>query len=237
MAAYESRHAAPRRRRRRRLNKKKVAVMALCALLLLAGIVWGIVSLVRHFRTVDTPGAQVEVPDWVTQDLLTVNAYSRPGTPLEEVNGVVIHYVGNPNTSAEANRSYFQNLALTHETSASAHFVVGLDGEIIQCVPLSEISYCSNKRNEDTIAIEVCHPDETGEFTPETLAAVEKLTAWLCYSFQLTEEDVIRHYDVNGKICPKYYVEHPEAWTDLLAGVRTALESYQAGGEGDSPAA
>ena len=30
--------------------------------------------------------------------------------------------------------------------------------------------------------------------------------------FNLTSEDVIRHYDVTGKICPKYYVDHPEAW-------------------------
>ena len=212
--------------------------MALCALLLAAGIGWGAAALVRHFRTAGTPGAEVAVPDWISQDLLPVNPYSRPGTPLEAVDGVVIHYVGNPGTSAEANRSYFQNLALTHETYASSHFLVGLEGEILQCVPLSEIAYCSNDRNEDTVSIEVCHPDEGGEFTPETLAAVEKLTAWLCGEFSLTTEDVIRHYDVNGKICPRYYVEHPEAWTDLLAGVQSALELEQAGGgDGESPPA
>ena len=47
MAPYQSRHAAPRRRRRR-LNKKKVAVMALCTLLLAAGIGWGAAALVRR---------------------------------------------------------------------------------------------------------------------------------------------------------------------------------------------
>ena len=33
------------------------------------------------------------------------------------------------------------------------------------------------------------------------------LCAWLCLKFDLDENDVIRHYDVTGKICPKYFVE------------------------------
>jgi len=90
---------------------------------------------------------------------------------------------------------------------------------------LSEIAYCSNSRNRDTIAIEVCHPDEGGAFTAEALESVQRLTAWLCREFSLTTEDVIRHHDITGKICPKYYVEHPEAWTDLLAGVDSRLKT------------
>ncbi len=33
--------------------------------------------------------------------------------------------------------------------------------------------------------------------------------------FGLTGQDVIRHYDVTGKICPKYFVEHEDAWEQL----------------------
>ena len=159
-------------------------------------------------------------------DLLPLNPFSRPGDPLQEINGVVIHYVGNPGTSAQANRNYFANLSLTAETYASSHFVVGLAGEVVQCVPLSEISYCSNSRNDDTIAIEVCHPDESGQFSPETLESVERLTAWLCAQFDLDTSQVIRHYDVSGKICPRYYVEHEDAWQDLLAGVQQAIPAF-----------
>ena len=178
------------------------------------------------YRQLHVPGDVVEIPDWIEVRLLPRNDYSRPGDALTEVNGVVIHYVGNPGTSAAANRSYFANLARTHETYASSHFLVGLEGEIIQCVPLSEISYCSNSRNYDTIAIEVCHPDDTGEFSTETLESVERLTAWLCAQFDLDTSQVIRHYDVSGKICPKYYVEHEDAWADLLAGVEAAIPAF-----------
>lgn len=167
----------------------------------------------------DETGETLETPDWITEDLLTVNEYSRPGTPLEEVRAVVVHYVGNPGTTAQQNRNYFQNLSLTHETSASSHFVVGLEGEIIQCVPLDEWSYCSSSANAWSVAIEVCHPDETGKFNRETRDSLVKLLRWLVELYGLDRDGVIRHYDVTGKICPKYYVENPDQWEKLLDDV------------------
>ena len=82
---------------------------------------------------------------------------------------------------------------------------MGLVGEVIQCIPLTEIAYASNIRNEDTVAIEVCHPDETGAFSPAAYQQVVELTAWLCRTFDLDPDtDVIRHYDVTEKLCPLY---------------------------------
>ena len=74
------------------------------------------------------------------------------------------------------------------------------------------MAYASNSRNNDTIAIEVCHPDETGKFTDKTYDSLVNLVAWLCGEYNLKKEDIIRHYDVTGKNCPKYYVEHEDAW-------------------------
>ena len=95
-------------------------------------------------------------------------------------------------------------------------FVIGMDGEIIMYVPLEERSSASNHRNHDTISIEVCHPDETGEFTDESYESLVKLVYWLLDQFALKPEDVIRHYDITGKECPLYYVEHPDAWDAFL---------------------
>ena len=68
---------------------------------------------------------------------------------------------------------------------------------------------------EDTLSIECCHVDESGAFTDATYISLVRLTGWLCYRFNLTSEDVIRHYDVTGKNCPKYYVEHPDKWQEF----------------------
>ncbi len=163
--------------------------------------------------------AQVDIPEWIDQQIIDVDGASRRGEDLEELNSIVIHYVGNPGTTAQQNRNYFAGSAST----VSSHFLVGLEGEIIQCVPLNEKSSASNDRNRDTISIEVCHPDETGEFTQESYAALVKLTAWLCQTCGLDSGDLIRHYDITGKNCPKYFVEHEDAWEQFKAEVSAAI--------------
>ena len=160
-------------------------------------------------------------------ELLDVNEYSRPGIPLEQINGIVIHYTANPGSSAQNNRDYFEGLKDSHETKVSSHFVVGIEGEIVQCIPSSEIAYASNSRNSDTLSIECCHTDETGEFTEATYTSLVRLTGWLCYRFNLTSEDVIRHYDVTGKICPKYYVDYPDAWEQFKADVGKQIKTVE----------
>lgn len=205
MAAYK----------RRRLNQN--FVLACVALILLAA---NITVILLRREEEDLPAAGVALPDYVEEEYIPKNNWSRPGTPLTEISAVVIHYVGNPGTSAEANRNYFAGLALSHETYASSHFIVGLEGEVIACVPMTEVAYASNTRNDDTISIEVCHADETGEFSAVTYEKVVELTAWLCGTFDLDpREDVIRHYDVSGKVCPKFYVEDPEAWETFKSDV------------------
>lgn len=213
-------------RRRRRNRRRKRIRTVLAGLLTVLVMVVGVL-LWQRFRPL--PGEGVEVPAYVTEDLIPVNRWSRPGIPLKEINGVVIHYVGNPSTTAEANRNYFASLSSgTENIFASSHFIVGLEGEVLQCVPLTEIAYATNDRNGDTVAIEVCHPDETGEFSQETYEQVIALTAWLCHTFKLDPEtEVIRHYDVTGKVCPRYYVEHPEVWTQFLADTAAALEGME----------
>lgn len=157
-------------------------------------------------------------------DLLTVNPYSRPGTQSEKIRNIVIHYTANPGTSAAQNRSYFENLKDTHETSASSHFVVGIQGEIVQCVPTWEIAYASNHRNNDSVSIETCHLRTDGAYTKETYDSMVHLTAWLCEKFELTEDDIIRHYDVTGKECPKYFVDNEDAWEKFKDDVKKMLE-------------
>ena len=160
----------------------------------------------------------------IRQDFLSPNKYSRSRIPLLKVRGIVVHYVANPGSSAKDNRDYFEGLAKTHETKASSHFVIGLDGEILQCIPLDEIAYASNRRNGDTISIECCHPGKNGKFTKETREALVRLTSWLCATYDLKADAVIRHYDVTGKMCPLYYVKHEDAWINLREEIGDRLK-------------
>ncbi len=162
----------------------------------------------------------------ITDMLLTANDYSRPGDALAEVKGVVIHYTANPGTTAEQNRNYFENLRETKAAYVSSHYIIGLDGEIIRCVPDDEIAYASNDRNDDTLSVECCHPDATGEFTKETYDSLVWLCAYLVGAYDLPPEEVIRHYDVSGKNCPKYFVEHKDAWVQFQEDMCLYIEEH-----------
>lgn len=208
------------RKQRRKKYLMLITVTTLTMLIILSVIMMSVTVVkninkpfnsVLGFIQASKPIAKPEISEM----LLTPNDYSRPQTPLTAVNSIVIHYTANPGTGAESNRNYFENLRLNQTTSASSHFVIGLEGEIIQCVPLDEISYASNDRNNDTISIECCHPDETGKFNEKTYQSLVALIAWLCSVYNLDRDDIIRHYDVSGKLCPLYYVEHEDAWETL----------------------
>ena len=159
--------------------------------------------------------AATPIPDWIDQQIIKVDGDSRRGVMLEGVRDIVIHYVGNPGTTALQNRDYYANPS----SDVSSHFVIGLKGEIIQCIPLHEKSSASNHRNKDTISIEVCHPDASGKFTDASYQSLIKLTAWLCEICDLDSDDIIRHYDVTGKQCPLYFVTHEDTWKQFLKDV------------------
>jgi len=169
----------------------------------------------NKYYEVDTKAVDASEPD-IDVELLTPNPYSRSQEKTDKITGIVIHYTANPGATAIGNRNYFEGLKDSHETKASSNFVVGLNGEIVQCIPTWEVAYASNDRNYDTVSIECCHPDATGKFNDATYRSMVQLTAWLCLKFNLTEE-------VTGKICPKYFVENEGAWDQFRKDVKSAM--------------
>lgn len=232
--------------KRRRARQRKVylarmtAVMFVVVCLALIYFLTGEIYRMVHRGVVDddtdqgfiqTIAEKIEdtgiAPPAIIEDYLDVNDYSRPGTPLNQINSIFVHYTANPRTSAAQNRSYFANLALTQERSASAHLIIGYDGEIIQCIPFNEQAYAVMTRNEDSISIECCFTSEDGSFTPETYETLVHTLAWLIDKYDLSTSDILRHYDCGGKMCPVYYVENPTAWDKLLQDVA----AYENNGE------
>jgi N-acetylmuramoyl-L-alanine amidase len=150
-------------------------------------------------------------------------------TPLL-AEGVLIHYVGNPGSSALNNRNYFENGSGGNRVSA--HYIVGLSGEIIQCVPEDERAAHAGKslspafdamaktNNARFIGVEVCHPDASGRFLAVTYRALVGLCADICVrrGFDVYTQ-LLRHYDVTGKTCPLYYVRNQGEWNKLRNAV------------------
>ena len=170
---YEEQERRRKRRKQQIIFRAVTFIVFFLALLLIVMLVHKVSEKsAAEEAVVSEPVKYVEKSPDFAVELLTVNEYSRPGTELAQVKlrkikGIVIHYTANPGTTAEQNRSYFESLAETGETHASSHFIIGISGEIIQCIPCNEISYASNDRNSDTISVECCIPDESGKFTDD----------------------------------------------------------------------
>ena len=178
----------------------------------------------------------------IRKDLLTPNPFSRPGYKLLSVSKLIVHYVGNPSTTAAQNVRYFNNLKdqdslKDNQRYASAHYVLD-NKEIIQCVPDDERAYHVGSRtytdyalsissypNARMIGIEYCHPDETGKPETKTYDNLIHLLYKLCIKYNLDPlKDIDRHFDITNKHCPAYYVDNSEAFTKLKLDVREQMK-------------
>lgn len=176
--------------------------------------------------------------------LLDPNVYSRPQSKMLGIRGIAIHWVGNASSKAINNRHYFNNLPVTNKTLkeqgksvryASSHEIIGLDGEVIICVPNNEVAYhvgansykprvkqlLDNSPNRFLYGIETCHPDWGGKFNDKTYKTLVNRVADLLIKFDLlpSKDTLWRHYDVTGKDCPHYYIDNPSAWDKLVADI------------------
>lgn len=161
----------------------------------------------------------------ITNKYITNN---RPYEKRKKTTAIAVHYIGNAGTSAEANRNYFQN----NNDDVSANYIIGLNGEIICCIPPDEVAWCTCQANSYSVSIENCHPDSTGKFNSKTYQSLVELCAYLCRKYGLDESDLIRHYDVTGKVCPKGFVPKSKggsddnsntAWKKFKADVKAKL--------------
>lgn len=201
-----------KKRKRKSILRRIILIIVACLFILILGkwIIGHLTSIWQKNKV-----EEANAPDWVDVQIIPIDGDSRSGEKLRGIKDIVIHYVGNPGTTAQQNHDYYGN----PDSEVSSHYVIGLEGEIIQCVPLNEKSAASNWRNIDTISIEVCHPDKTGKFTEQTYASLVKLTAWLSELCSLDTSHIIRHYDITGKKCPLYFVEHEDKWEQFKEDV------------------
>lgn len=140
---------------------------------------------------------------------------------LSRIKYLVIHYVGAV-SSARNNADFFYS---TYR-GASAHYFVD-EEEIWQVVADEDIawhcgtsgaykhSYC---RNDNSIGIEMCckkNSNGNWYFEQNTIRNCIALAKQIVNKYKIPVENVLRHYDVTGKICPEPYIRNIELWNDF----------------------
>ena len=131
---------------------------------------------------------------------------------------IVIHYVGAENT-AQNNGNYFKSVY----RKASAHYFVD-ENDIVQVVEDKNVSWHCNTtgvyknecRNTNSIGLEMCcKKSNDWYFEQVTVDNTIELVKELMIKHNIPVENVIRHYDVTGKICPEPYVVSEQMWMDF----------------------
>jgi N-acetylmuramoyl-L-alanine amidase CwlA len=151
------------------------------------------------------------------------NSHARPRTKLEELLWIVVHYPDAPGWSAQDTRDYFEIVTEEVSTQYSVD-----ETECIEIIPPDEVAWSVGRKaywdhhgsdrpygewpNYHLINMEVSHGTD-GVFTQKAIDNAAWLCAWLCRQYDRDPMHlVIRHHDVTGKICPKYFVDNTSEW-------------------------
>jgi N-acetylmuramoyl-L-alanine amidase CwlA len=123
---------------------------------------------------------------YVKEMLLSKNIMTRTGEKLEKIKNIYVYNVDKQDTSALSNLEYIENLSKQSTTFYSVHYIIGVEGEIIRCIPNFEMAWHSKnlKENKEGISIVCCYRKD-GELEGKTLESLEKLISKLCSIYNL----------------------------------------------------
>ncbi len=139
----------------------------------------------------------------------------------QAVQYIVVHYTANNGDRAESNGKYFQQ----PNRNASAHYFVD-ENDVVQSVKDSDTAWhCGAKsykhdkcRNDNSIGVEMCsEKDSSGLYyiNEATQKKALEVVKWLMEKYGVPLENVLRHYDVTGKLCPEPFVRNQVQWQDF----------------------
>ena len=146
----------------------------------------------------------------------------------DSIEYIVIHYTANNGDTAKNNVDYFAN---NKNTNSSAHYFVD-ENTTWQSVKDNDTAWhCGAKsykhsycRNDNSIGIELCsRKDGNGNyyFKDATVKNAAELTKNLMAKYNIPVTNVIRHYDVTGKVCPAPMVNDVSLWNKFKSMIST----------------
>ena len=153
---------------------------------------------------------------------------------LSSIRYIVLHYTANDGDSGESNAKYFQK----PNRNASAHYFVD-DDSITQSVPDNFIAWSVGGKkytdcektgggklygtatNANSVSIEMCDTKKDGKLqaAEKTMKNAAALCMELMEKYHIDISRVIRHFDVNGKHCPAYFMD-AAAWEEFKNRLR-----------------
>lgn len=153
---------------------------------------------------------------------------------LKSIKYIVLHFTGNKGDTAKNNALFY---ATGNTREAGAHFFVDKKGEVWQSIPMERIawavghfytakkgaaSYYKVCTNANSVSIEMC--DCLKNVGWDQMLAVRELVQYIQKKCP-NAKTIIRHWDVNGKECPKPMIgSNNKKWKHLHSKI---VNNYQ----------
>lgn len=164
----------------------------------------------------------------------------------DKIKYAVAHYTGNDGDTDEANANYFAN----NYVGASAHYFID-DDSVTNSVPDNFIAWSVGSTglldqgspykkngakfwgkctNTNSLSFELCDTNRNGKrmVTKATRENAAVFIATKMHQYDIPIGNLIRHFDVNGKLCPIYWVTDEEDWKAFKAEVNAELKKLKA---------
>lgn len=149
----------------------------------------------------------------------------------KDIKYIVIHYTGNSGDTASGNANYFAD---SNTRQAGAHFFVDKKGEVYKSINMNltawavggdqrsgkkgEATYYGKCTNSNSVSIELCDcNNNTNDIQKEATRQLIQYIRKYCPN----AKTIIRHFDVNGKICPRPFVDSSLKWTKFKEYIST----------------
>ena len=177
----------------------------------------------KIFNIVSSATIKKDDSSFITKGFINVHITKSPNRLIKYI---AIHYTAGGSSKKGA---AFTNRNVFLKRNASADFVVD-DGTILQINPDLKNYYTwaigdkknpytgggqlyGKATNKNTISIEICSNLKKGYsaatanhegwyFTQESIDNALKLVKYLMKTYNVSKDNVIRHFDVSGKLCP-----------------------------------
>ena len=158
---------------------------------------------------------------------IACNTSNYGGLRTQKIKYIVVHYTAGDGDTARDNGLYFQR---NGNLGASAHWFVDEKNAVLS-VPEEFVAWhCGGAayahpecRNGNSIGVEICSDKDADGlyyFTDDTLETAAELIRELMKKHDVPIKNVIRHYDVTGKICPAPFVgAGKDAWDEFKGGL------------------
>lgn len=172
---------------------------------------------------------------------------NNPKRKIKSLKAFVFHYTANysKGANARANRNYFQNHP---EIGASAHYNID-DSEVVECIAAGWVAWHAGGKkytayaestfalsgatcpNDFTVGFEMCvNADNDWEQTVENTI---DFAAKKAVEMGSPNVELIRHFDVTGKICPIMYIDEAK-WAAFKKRLRARIKEVQSGSAASS---